>query len=85
MSKHKWNYEVTDIEALEKAFPKAVVTETRKVIARQVITKLLDCGVDVPGIKVTLPAAPSEEAATLPDVSKAEHPAFLSHKHKQPA
>jgi hypothetical protein len=77
MSKHKWNYEVTDIEALEKAFPKAVVTETRKGIARQVITKLLDCGVDVPGIKVTLPATPSEEAATQSEPSKVEIPTFL--------
>lgn len=77
MSKHKHNYEVTDIEALEKAFPKAVITETRKGITRQVITKLLDCGVDVPGIKVTLPAADAPIAGNEPESSKSEVRAFL--------
>jgi len=83
MSKHKWMYEVTDLEALEKAFPKAVITETRKVIARQVITKLLDCGVDVPGIKLTSQPTLDKVQATKEPTTESV-PAFLKgHKHAE--
>lgn len=56
MTKHKHNYEITDIEALQAAFPKAVEVEKKPV--RNVITKLLDCGVEVPGIVLKVAAEP---------------------------
>lgn len=50
MASHKYNYNVTDIAALEAKYPRAV--ETEKTPVRSVITKLLDCGVEVPGIEL---------------------------------
>lgn len=48
MKARKYSYKVTDIAALEAAYPRAVETEKKPV--RSFITKLLDCGVPVPGI-----------------------------------
>ncbi len=53
MTKHKYDYDVTDIEALQAAFPKAVEVEKKPV--RSVITQLLSCGVEVPGIALKAP------------------------------
>lgn len=46
-------YTVTDINALEAAFPQAV--ETVKKPNRRIITKLLDCGFVVPGVAIEPP------------------------------
>jgi hypothetical protein len=50
MTAHKYNYEVTDIDALEAFAKNAVVV--RKSPVRGMITKMLDAGVTVPGVKI---------------------------------
>ena len=61
MSKNKYNYEITDIDALA-AYAKEAVIITKKPV-RSKITALIDCGVkEIPGVKL-LPAtegAPDE-------------------------
>lgn len=95
MSKHKWNYEVTDIEALQAAYPKAVETITTMKVQRQVITKLLDCEVSVPGIKLleaaSAPAHPTangaentqpKQEASAGTAEKVDMPKFLREKER---
>lgn len=62
MTKNKYDYTITDIRALHAAFPKAVQVQMNPV--RSVITKLLDCGVPLPG--VVLAAEPDESPAGPP-------------------
>lgn len=50
MTKSKYDYEVTDIDALEAFAKNAVHTEKKPV--RSMITRMLDAGVEVPGIEV---------------------------------
>jgi len=59
MPANKYEYNVTDIDALEAAYPKAVHTEKKPV--RSVITKLLDCGAVIPGIALEPPKNAAEE------------------------
>lgn len=50
MTKNKYDYEVTDIDELE-AFAKNAVVVTKKPV-RSMVTRMLDAGVRVPGIKI---------------------------------
>ena len=57
MSKRKYRFKVTDMEALKAEYPTAVEsihiparTESKPVYT--IIAKLLDCGIAVPGIEI---------------------------------
>ena len=72
MSKKKYHYEVTDIDALAAFAPNAVFTETRRRIAGTVVAGLLNAGVTVPGIKlVDAPVKPTEEWVRTATVNEA--------------
>lgn len=58
MSKRRYKFQVENIEELERAFPQAVkVVEIPATIEKRarydIVAKLLDCGIEVPGIQVT--------------------------------
>jgi hypothetical protein len=76
MSQRKYNFEkMTDeqLTALAARFPKAVETITIRKPVYSVIAKLLDCGVEVPEVKL---------AAAAPAGEDPEKPAFLGGKKK---
>lgn len=59
MSKRRYKIVITDIEVLAVAYPKAVEeveipASIKKKAVYTVIAKLLDCGLEVPGIEIVL-------------------------------
>ena len=63
MSKCKYNFRVTDIDKLEAFSPKSVVTEKRAI--RGMITKMLDCGIDLSEYGVEIQGDDAEKENTI--------------------
>ncbi len=55
-----------ELDELAKVFPKAVRTQTvtRKFLVYNVVAKLLECGVSVPGVRLRQPGSASAEQDT---------------------
>lgn len=63
MAANKYDYEVTDLDALEEFAPNAIEVIKRPV--RGMISKMLDAGVKIPGIKVIEGTPPEPEHPEL--------------------
>lgn len=77
MSERRYKIEVTNAEELEKAFPQAIETveipaRTEKKAKYSIVAKLLDCGIEVPGIKATKSAGSLQDDAETDTKEKGE-------------